>query len=281
MSQTALGRSAGLSAPAICRLERGALPVPSRYDEALRDTLRIAALTAPDHRDVAGDLLAEVERRPGRSRAVLLASFRAPGTAAALESLLQGNKAHERVMIVHNGVGHPTLRRGIYPGPVDSTEEVPQRIEAGWLLEARRSAGLTQGEMATPLGVCQGTISEWEKRGVPPGRACEVRRLVAQIGTGQPSGRHRLPRVGRPSVAELIGERPGTTRGALLARVSRRRRPLLADEIAAAIGMGQIEERVVNAGSRKRIELYLRSSPWGSSPTSNLSSCSMSVGPIR
>ena len=230
--------------------------IPGHRAAALREALALAAARPTGDVDRALRVVTSaVERQPGEwTAAALLTRLRRKGAKAALRLALVDGLLHEEHQLTRDSRGRPMVRVRLYPGPSKPVEALPSAPAGQEILEIRRRAGASQRELATLVGVTWSAIGLWEKgRPVPPGRRaalCDTLEVL-QSSPGAPRGR-RLPRQDRPSVAQLVAEQPGITRGKLYARVNRKRRSALADELAEAIASGLVCENRVG----RRVELF-------------------------
>lgn len=257
LTQRELAQAVGVTTSTVCGWETGKR-IRARSAAALRDALSQAA-ARPWTGDVDRSLRAvtsAVERRPGEwSVPALLGRLRREGAEAALELALTEGIVHVEHRLIPDRRGRPIVRKRLYPGPGESSEEWPLAPEAQEIVEVRRAANVTQSELARRVGVTESAIALWEKgNSIPPGRRQNLRGALDTLSRSPAKARgRRLPRRDRPTVAQLVAEHPGSTRGQLCARVNRKRRLILATELAAAIASGHVQER--RAG--RRVELFL------------------------
>ncbi len=132
------------------------------------------------------------------------------------------------------------------------------------LAESRAAVGLTQGDLATRLGVARSQIALWEtgRRPVPQARVEEIRRALDQIdGAARIDDRRREL---RDQATAAIAGTPGLTRRLVARRLGQRKGAV--DAITELLDRGEVHERwhdVVDGLGRCRRRLGLFAGPAG------------------
>jgi transcriptional regulator with XRE-family HTH domain len=227
-SLKAFGDRVSVHFSTVSNWESGYRPIPRAWMTAIAAALDEAEKAEQSRPDPFGTLVNRlvllVDQEPGIAEHKLRHRTRIrrdrvqranPDFERALRSALRSQRVAAVETFHLDSPGRARSTKRIFPA--DQALPRPPKVTGHELFALRSKAGLTQGEVARAIGVTQGAVSAWERRGdrpIPNHRPTQIEAAMSVIPQGLNSDQ-----LVRARIVEAVRKIPGVPRWRLFERV--------------------------------------------------------------